>query len=127
EASLLAARGNSGVILSQVLRGLCEGLSAATASDPRAQAGALAQALRHASEEADRAVATPQDGTVLSVLRDASEAGAWAAGTPGANPSAVVRMALEEARRSLDRTREIVPEMRRAGVVDAGAKGIVLL
>src|SRR6266540_2169079 len=71
-ASLMGARGNSGVILSQVLRGLSERIPDDGSVGPKALAGAIG----HASREADRAVAMPQEGTVLSVLRDAAEAAA---------------------------------------------------
>jgi DAK2 domain fusion protein YloV len=121
-ASLNGARGNSGVILSQVLRGILERLSSPGPVDSRS----LAAALGHASREADRAVASPQDGTVLSVLRDA--AGAATEGAErGCSVPEVLAAALGEARRSLERTRDVLPQMRRAGVVDAGAKGFVLL
>jgi len=121
-ASLLGARGNSGVILSQVLRGMFERLPGGPETSP----ADLATALAHAWEEAHHAVAKPRDGTVLSVLRDSAAAATRAAGGGSALPD-VVEAALEEARRSLDRTRTILPELRAAGVVDAGAKGFVLL
>jgi uncharacterized protein len=119
-ASLMGARGNSGVILSQVLRGLCDVLrivpDGATGDD-------LARALRHSSDEAYRAVAQPAEGTVLTVLRD----GAAAAEAGTGEVADVLTRALEAARHSLARTRETLPELRQAGVVDAGGKGIVLL
>src|SRR5881628_372873 len=91
-ASLLGARGNSGVILSQVLRGLFERLPADRPAEPED----LAAALRHASAEADRAVAAPKDGTVLSVLRDAARGATDAAGR-GAGISETLAAALGEA------------------------------
>ena len=121
-ASLRGARGNSGVILSQILRGLCERLPA----DGPAGGGDLAAGLRHASVQADLAVARPKEGTILSVLREAASAAEAAADAAG-DVDAVARGALDAARRSLERTRGILPELRRAGVVDAGAKGLVLL
>jgi DAK2 domain fusion protein YloV len=122
EASLLGARGNSGVILSQVLRGLCEQFP----PDGSVPPGVLAAALRHASTEADRAVARPVEGTVLSVLREAAEA-AEAAAASATDCIPVAEAVLDAARDSLARTQEILPELRSAGVVDAGAKGMVLL
>jgi fatty acid kinase len=121
-ASLLGARGNSGVILSQVLRGLCERLPA----DGRVTPAELAAALEHASHEADRAVARPADGTVLSVLRDAARSAAEAA-PRAADCAALMAAVLDEARESLARTKDVLPELREAGVVDAGGKGLVLL
>jgi fatty acid kinase len=120
-ASLLGARGNSGVILSQVLRGMCERFIGSEVG-PRA----LAEALSHAALEAWRAVARPVEGTVLTVMREAAEAAMAAAETAG-DCRAVMAAALDAARTSLARTRESVPELRQAGVVDAGGKGIVLL
>src|SRR5439155_5097365 len=74
--SLMGARGNSGLILSQVLRGLCDGLARDGAAGPEY----LATALSAAATEAYRAVARPQEGTMLSVLRDAATAARQAAG-----------------------------------------------
>jgi hypothetical protein len=122
-ASLMGARGNSGVILSQILRGICERLPEDGVFDP----GELATALEHAAEEAYRAVARPAEGTALSVIRDAARAATDAARSPEADGVvSVIGAALEEARRSLERTTELLPELKRARVVDAGGKGIVL-
>lgn len=123
-ASLLGARGNSGVILSQVLRAFCETLAADGASD--VAPSTLAAALSRAAEEAHRAVARPVEGTVLTVLRDAAR-GATDAAAEAASCAEVAAAALEEARCSLARTPELLPELAAAGVVDAGGKGIVLL
>jgi DAK2 domain fusion protein YloV len=121
-ASLMAARGNSGVILSQILRGLCEDPPHDGAFDGKE----LAAALGRGAEEARRAVARPADGTILTVMRDAAQAAAEAAGDDG-DCVIVVGAALREARSSLTRTKELLPELRRSGVVDAGGKGVVLL
>lgn len=139
-ASLMGARGNSGVILAQVLRGLTERLCA---EDGGSGGKRLAEALEHAAEEARRAVARPVQGTALTVLADAAaaarEAAAVVRGTPGAagpveagaaaavEAGAVADAALAEARESLGRTTEALPELRAAGVVDAGGLGMVLL
>jgi DAK2 domain fusion protein YloV len=119
-ASLMGARGNSGVILSQVLRGLTQVLCAAANPD----AGALARALGHAEQEAYQAVAEPKAGTILDVLKAAAEAGA-AASPDGLAPAA--RAALHAGETALEATRDANPELRRAGVVDAGGKGLLLL
>ncbi|MFN2590394.1 MAG: DAK2 domain-containing protein [Actinomycetota bacterium] len=121
-ASLRGARGNSGVILSQVLRGLFERLPGNGVVTP----ADLVEGMRRASEEADRAVSRPVDGTILSVLRDAADAAEEAAAT-ARDPAGLLDTVLEAARSSLARTRDILPELRSAGVVDAGAKGFVLL
>jgi DAK2 domain fusion protein YloV len=121
-ASLMGARGNSGVILSQVLRGLFEGLPGEHDGD----GSGLAEALRVAADGAYRAVAQPAEGTVLTVLRDAAKAATDAAGHAG-DETGVMDAAVEEAEAALERTREQLPALRDAGVVDAGGKGIVLL
>lgn len=121
-ASLMGARGNSGVILSQVLRGLCESLCRTDDPGP----GALADALQTAAEQAYRAVAHPVEGTVLTVASGAARAAVQAA-DGGADLPAVAEAALEAARESVARTRDMLPELRAAGVVDAGGKGLLLL
>lgn len=115
-AALLGARGNSGVILSQILRGLTEGLEGA-----QADGRGLASALARAHEEARKSVAEPAEGTILSVLGDAARA------AKGGSVEEVARASLEAARASLERTPRQLEELRRAGVVDAGGKGLVLL
>jgi DAK2 domain fusion protein YloV len=119
-AALMGARGNSGVILSQVLRGLCGRLGTTEEAGGRE----LADALAAASDDARAAVVRPVEGTMLSVIRDAAEA---ASRVDGADPGPVARRALEAALDSLEGTRSQLPELERAGVVDAGAKGLVLL
>jgi uncharacterized protein len=121
-ASLLGARGNSGVILSQILRGIAERLPA----EHEATGWDLAAALEHAAHEAYAAVAKPVEGSMLSVVRAAGQAAASAA-TQGAGAPPVAHAALVAARSALEQTRERNPILARAGVVDAGGKGILLL
>ena len=118
-ASLMGARGNSGVILAQFLRGFCDRLCANEA----ASAAAVAEALERGAEEARRAVATPVEGTALTVLSEAAD-GARDAG--GGDVTHVALAALEASRKGSERTREALPELREAGVVDAGGRGMVL-
>ncbi|MDP8955864.1 MAG: DAK2 domain-containing protein [Actinomycetota bacterium] len=120
-ASLMGARGNSGVILSQVLRAFCEACGTRT----EVEGQQLAAALDTATEQAYRAVSKPVEGTMLSVLRDATAAARTADHEDDCG--AVLTASLVASRESLERTREIHPDLRRAGVVDAGGKGIVLL
>ncbi|MEX2459087.1 MAG: DAK2 domain-containing protein [Actinomycetota bacterium] len=122
KASLMGARGNSGVILSQVLRGLSAVLCAHPAPDGRC----LADALREASREARAAVARPQPGTVLTVMEAAAVA-ATGACEAGAGLAGIARAALEAAARAVEDTPRLLPELRRAGVVDAGGRGALLL
>jgi uncharacterized protein len=121
-AALMGARGNSGVILSQVLRGFCHRLSRQEPPDARD----LAEALTEGSDAAHRAVAEPVRGTMLSVLADAARA-AQGAAADGAPPGLVADAALRAAQDSLARTPRQLPALREAGVVDAGGMGIVLM
>jgi hypothetical protein len=121
-AALMAARGNSGVILSQVLRGLCARLCREASAGPRD----LAEGLARAGREAGRAVAEPVDGTMLSVLRDVAHAAVEAC-RDGAGCGEVAEAALDAGLRSLEATREALPALAEADVVDAGAKGLILM
>lgn len=120
--ALLAARGSSGVILAQALRGLCDALAGAGAGRARSLAGAL----ERAATEARRAVSRPVDGTALSVLGDAAAAARRAAGDGAGGPE-VAERALQAARESLARTPTQLAVLGEANVVDAGGKGVVLL
>ncbi|MEY2398524.1 MAG: fatty acid kinase [Actinomycetota bacterium] len=122
--ALMGARGNSGVILSQVLRALADGCKAA----PPDGAGALelAGALTKAAEAAYGAVMRPVEGTILTVAREAAEAAANAAGN-GADLLATVEAAKAGGEESLARTPELLPVLKQAGVVDAGGAGLLLL
>ncbi|MFY1627147.1 DAK2 domain-containing protein [Micromonospora sp. WMMD723] len=118
--ALLGARGNSGVILSQILRGLAD-----TLGDVPAVAGrALAAALRDATTAAYAAVARPVEGTVLSVVAAAATAAEQA---DSDDLCTVARAAAGEAARALARTPGQLPALARAGVVDAGGRGLCLL
>ncbi len=119
--SLMGARGNSGVILSQILRGLASTFSSADTIDgPR-----LAEGLHNASDAAYEAVMRPVEGTILTVVRETAEAAKQAC--DGDAPLvAVLDAAKEAAEASLARTPELLPVLEEAGVVDAGAKGFVL-
>jgi DAK2 domain fusion protein YloV len=121
--SLMGARGNSGVILSQVLRGLSERLR----GDPAVEAKGLAEALAAASEAAYQAVMRPVEGTILTVARVAAEAAQEAAAEPNASLVSVLERSAAAAEDALERTPELLPVLAEAGVVDAGGAGFVLL
>jgi hypothetical protein len=114
--ALAGARGNSGVILSQVLRGLAEVLGQ--------RPDALRSALARADELAAKAVTDPAPGTMLTVLHAAAMACAAASG--GALPD-VLHIAAEAAAKALADTTNQLADLARAGVVDAGGKGLVLV
>ncbi len=124
--SLMGARGNSGVILSQVLRGLCHRLDDAEWAD----ASAVAAALAESSTAAYSAVMRPVEGTILTVVRAASEAAvAAASGAAAAGEKTLVDVldaAVRSARDALANTPELLPVLKEAGVVDAGGAGFVL-
>lgn len=120
--AMLGSRGNSGVILSQILRGFVRGLAGANVID----GPTLAAALREAATTAYRAVQQPVEGTMLTVIRVAAEAGEEALGA-GGELGAVLDAALAGARVALARTPDLLPRLREAGVVDAGGQGIVIL
>ena len=120
--SLMGARGNSGVILSQLLRGIAETFTSLEVID----GVALATALSHADVLARRAVVRPVEGTILSVAKAAGE-GATDAAASSASLGDVARGARAKAAEALAYTPEQLPVLKRAGVVDSGGTGFVLL
>lgn len=121
--SLMGARGNSGVILSQFFRGFSKGLAKVNGEATGAD---LARAFVVSSETTYRAVMKPVEGTMLTVGRKAGEA-AQEAAEQGANVEKVLRAALRAAREALDDTPNILPVLKEAGVVDAGGKGMLCI
>jgi len=122
--SLMGARGNSGVILSQILRGLAGTIS--EVKDGSATASQIADALKKASAAAYEAVLKPIEGTILTVVREAAD-GAAVAATGGATLSATLQAARVAGRDALARTPDMLPVLKDAGVVDAGGAGFLLL
>ena len=122
--SLMGARGNSGVILSQLLRGLTRTLGDADDAEEGAGGATIAEALREASGAAYQAVMHPVEGTILTVAREAAEA---ASATPEGTLVDVLDAAAGAARDALARTPDLLPVLAEAGVVDAGGAGFVLL
>ncbi len=120
--SLMGARGNSGVILSQIMRGIASTLKSAGA----VSGATVAEALGLATDAAYKAVLTPVEGTILTVVRESADA-AREAGGDGASLAGVVRAARDAGRTALDRTPELLPVLKDAGVVDAGGAGYLLL
>jgi DAK2 domain fusion protein YloV len=118
--ALLGARGNSGVILSQILRGIAKGLE----MKERFSAFDFAHALHLASETAYKAVTQPVEGTILTVIREASEAAIKRA-ERGANLKQTITAIVAQARDSVTRTPDLLPKLKEAGVVDAGGKGLM--
>jgi DAK2 domain fusion protein YloV len=122
EGALFGARGNSGVILSQVVRGLAEGF----AGKRRFNGLDLAHALALASTAAYGAVPRPVEGTMLTVIREASAVAVEAAERSN-DLEAVLWAATHAASRALDKTPSLLPVLREAGVVDSGGAGLLRL
>lgn len=122
EGALFGARGNSGVILSQVVRGLAEGF----AGKRRFNGLDLAHALALASTAAYGAVPRPVEGTMLTVIREASAVAVETAERSN-DLEAVLWAATHAAARALDKTPSLLPVLREAGVVDSGGAGLLRL
>ena len=121
-AALMGARGNSGVILSQIIRGLAE----TSAGSPTLDTPALARGFEGASATAYAAVTNPVEGTMLTVIREASAA-AVEAQASGEGTEGVLYIMLTEAFASVKRTPELLPRLREAGVVDSGGMGVAVI
>ncbi len=121
QAALMGARGNSGVILSQIVRGAMEVLG----QDGPVTQDVLTRALRHATETAYRAVRRPVEGTMLTVLREMAEAAAQA---PDAQRlEAYLAEVIAAGWKSVESTPSLLLVLAEAGVVDAGGFGLVVL
>ncbi len=116
--ALLGARGNSGVIFSQILRGLAQGLE----KKQTFSALDLALALDEAQRLAYRAVIKPVEGTILTVVRETAEA-AMTSAKRGDDLVAMMQEAIIAARQSVAHTPDLLPTLKQAGVVDAGGQG----
>jgi dihydroxyacetone kinase-like predicted kinase len=122
EGALFGARGNSGVILSQIVRGLAEGF----AGKRRFNGLDLAHALATASTAAYGAVPRPVEGTMLTVIREASAVAVETAERSN-DLEAVLAATTHAAARALDKTPSLLPVLREAGVVDSGGAGLLRL
>lgn len=120
--ALMGARGNSGVITSQILRGLCEGSHHFEEFDTES----VAAAFDRAREVAFQAVRKPVEGTILTVLRDAAAAAKTAA-DEGLDTPAALDVIVAEAYASVQRTPDLLPVLKEHGVVDAGGFGLAIL
>src|SRR6266566_694978 len=121
--SLMGARGNSGVILSQIFRGFARAVEGKSSLTPRELAGAFEEA----ANAAYRAVNKPTEGTILTVAREAGRAAAAAAASPGSTIPRVIAAAADGARTAVLRTPSQLQILRDAGVVDAGGFGLQVI
>lgn len=120
DGMLLSARGNSGVILSQFFDGIAAGFQGIEEADSKQISAALKCGVAHAY----KAVLTPTEGTVLTVAREAAE---YAERKDAQTPYALIQDFIEEAKRSLDKTPDLLPVLKKAGVVDSGGAGLVCI
>ena len=121
--SLMGARGNSGVILSQIFRGFARAVEGKSSLTPRE----LAAAFEEAANAAYRAVNKPTEGTILTVAREAGRAAAAAAASPDASVPSVIAAAASGARDAVLKTPSQLQILREAGVVDAGGFGLQII
>lgn len=122
KGSLMGARGNSGVILSQIIRGFSksiEGKEQISTED-------LAKAFKNGSDTAYKAVIKPIEGTILTVVRESGEYAIKAA-KKEKDLLKFLEMVIDEANKSLERTPELLKNLKEAGVVDSGGKGLVFI
>jgi DAK2 domain fusion protein YloV len=120
QGALMGARGNSGVILSQIWRGFARALDGLD----EVSAEALAEALDEARETAYRGVVRPVEGTILTVSKDIATAAENALSNGSSAPLALLEAVVAAASESVKRTPELLPVLREAKVVDAGGKGL---
>jgi DAK2 domain fusion protein YloV len=121
--SLMGARGNSGVILSQIFRGFARAVEGKSSLTPRE----LAAAFEEAANAAYRAVNKPTEGTILTVAREAGRAATAAAASPDASVPSVIAAAASGARDAVLKTPSQLQILREAGVVDAGGFGLQII
>ncbi len=121
-AMLRGARGNSGVILSLIFRGLSKGLAGQTEADAKM----LSDAFKLGVDAAYKSVMKPTEGTILTVVREAWENTKDSA-QEGGDAAEFLAKFIEEGEKSLAKTPELLPALKKAGVVDAGGKGLLVI
>ena len=122
KGSLMGARGNSGVILSQIIRGIAKSIE----GNETLNSMDIAEALKNGSDTAYKAVIKPVEGTILTVVRESSDYALKAAALEE-DVIEFMKLLVKEANNSLDRTPELLHALKEAGVVDSGGKGLVLV
>lgn len=122
KGSLMGARGNSGVILSQIIRGIAKSIE----GKENLNVVDLANALKNGSDTAYKAVIKPIEGTILTVVRESGEYAVKVA-KPGMDMTKFLELVVKKANESLNKTPELLKALKEAGVVDSGGKGLVLI
>lgn len=120
--SLMGARGNSGVILSQILRGFAKALK----NEDKINSITLANALMEGSNTAYKAVMRPTEGTILTVIRESAEYGMKIA-KQNTDLIYFLQKVVDQADKTLEKTPKMLPILKQAGVVDAGGKGLLYI
>ncbi len=120
--SLMGARGNSGVILSQLLRGISKGLD----GHQKASSAQIAQAFQTGVDTAYKAVMKPVEGTILTVSREVAR-GALSKAKSGGTPIETLQEGYKKGQLALAKTPEMLPALKQAGVVDAGGQGFLII
>ena len=120
KGALMGARGNSGVILSQILRGIAKGLENKNEVDAKQ----FAESIAEGSHSAYKAVMRPTEGTILTIIRAAGEA---AVGNTSEDITALMEVVCEHSRIILNKTPEMLPVLKKAKVVDAGGMGLLVI
>lgn len=120
DGMLLSARGNSGVILSQIFEGMARALDGAETAD----AELIIRAMQSGTRNAYDAVMQPTEGTMLTVMRCATD---YVAGKAQSLPVELLRDFISEAKSTLERTPDMLPVLKRAGVVDSGGAGLIYI
>lgn len=121
---LMGARGNSGVILSQIFRGIYQYIQKEAKEELTAKE--FSEAITNGSTLAYKAVMRPTEGTILTVIRESSEKGAeYIASNPESSIEDFMNLVVQEAEASLQRTPDLLPVLKEANVVDSGGAGLV--
>ena len=121
--ALMGARGNSGVILSQIMKGFARGF----AGQASFGAGEMVHALEQASIAAYGGISRPREGTMLTVIKDVAAAAKSSATPDSQDLLALMEAVVDEAEKSVERTPQLLDVLREAGVVDAGGQGILVI
>jgi uncharacterized protein len=121
--ALMGARGNSGVILCQIWRGIADSLEGKT----RLRGSDLAQALQHASQTAYEGIEKPVEGTILTVMKEIAAATGKYLNHRDENITTVLQTAVEAAGKAVANTPNLLPVLKEAGVVDSGGQGLYIL
>ncbi len=120
EGMLLGARGNSGVILSQIFDGIAKGLG----NEEKANCALFKKVLRDGTQSAYSAVMEPTEGTILTVMREAME---YVSEREYTYPKNLLSDFIEQAKRTLEKTPDLLPVLKKAGVVDSGGAGLIYI